>query len=41
MRSIAIVEAEKFRSKAERESIDLHAAPAADQKMSKLVKEND
>ena len=40
MRSVAIVEAKNFRSETERECIDLNTAPAADQKMSELVKEN-
>jgi hypothetical protein len=40
MGSMAVVEAKNFRSEAKRESVDFNAAPAADQKMSKLVKEN-
>jgi len=40
MGSIAIIEAKHFRSEAERESVDFNPTPAADQKMSKLAKEN-
>jgi len=40
MGSKVIIEAKNFRSEAERESVDLNPTPAADQKMSELVKEN-
>ncbi len=38
---MAVVEAEKFRPEAERERQHLHTSPASDQKVAKLMEEND